>query len=67
MGRLSPSKKCIVVNCEPELHEKFYRLKKRAHVVLRRTLTNKEFLDLLLSVYARYLSEDEERRRLRSY
>jgi hypothetical protein len=67
MGRLSPEKKCIIIYCRPELHDKFYRLKKKAHILLQRKLTNREFLDHLLNVYAHYLAEDERRRVIRSY
>jgi hypothetical protein len=67
VGRLSPTGKCIIINCDSRLHQKFYYLKKRAHVRLCKNLKNREFLDYLLNLFIERLTEEEKRRVLTSY
>jgi hypothetical protein len=69
MGRLSRSRKAIFIDCRqsPELHDRFYTLKKQAHIVLRRKLTNREYLDFLLKVFAERLAEEKRRRTVSTY
>jgi hypothetical protein len=69
MGRLSPSKSYIVVDCNsaPQLHTRFYALKKQTHFLLRRKLTNREFLEYLLNLAEEKIAEVKRRSTVTSY
>jgi len=65
--RLSPSKSRIIVYTPPELHARFYRLKKRAERVQRRSMSNTDFLTLLLDTYEAAVRAEEARKKLVVY
>lgn len=69
MGRYSPTKSYIIIDCSktPELHDRFYALKKQAHRYLQRKLNNREYLDFLLKVFAERLAEERRRRTASTY
>jgi hypothetical protein len=69
MGRPSPDKSRIVIWCTPstDLYDQFYTLKKRTHILLRRRLSNKEFLEYLLYLLSAKIAEEERRHVVTSY
>jgi hypothetical protein len=69
MGRLSPNKYYITIDCKknPELHDMFYNLKKQTNMMFRKKLTNREFIQIVLNTYAERLTEERKRRVLTSY
>jgi len=69
MGRLSPSKSYIIVDCSkaPTLHDRFYSLKKQTHVLLRRKLTNREFVEFMLNLVEEKIADERKRRVITSY
>jgi hypothetical protein len=68
LGRRSPSRSRIIVNCSPELHELFYSLRRQAGATLKKRYTgNSEFLSLLLNLLAERLAEERRRYAVESY
>jgi hypothetical protein len=65
--RLSPSRSKIIVHTTPELHGRFYKLKKRTERLYRRVLNNAEFLAMLLDSYEEALRVEEVRKKLIVY
>jgi hypothetical protein len=67
MPRYSPSKSYVIIACTPDLHERFYYLKRRANMHKSRKLSNRDFLAYLLSVFEEYLREQEKKNVVKSY
>jgi hypothetical protein len=75
LGRYSPSKSYITIDCTttPELHDRFYRLKKQVRSMFRRKRcgrefnSNREFLEFLLNLAEEKLAEESRRRVITSY
>jgi hypothetical protein len=65
--RLSPSKSRIIVYTPPELHARFYRLKRHAEREQRRRMNNTSFLTLLLDTYESVVKAEEARKKLVVY
>jgi len=51
VGRYSPTKTKIVIKVRPEVHERFYRMKKITAAALGTRITSGEFLEMLLNSY----------------
>jgi hypothetical protein len=69
MGRYSPSKSYIIIDCSstPELHDKFYDLKRQARYVDKKIHNNREFVEFMLELVKRSLADERRRRIVTSY
>jgi len=67
LGRSSPTQSRIVIHVDPPLYRRFYEVKRQVRRFAGRSLSNGEFLELMLRATEGWVAEERRRRTVTTY